>query len=118
LHRLKDIIFDKRQYATVERAIEEAAKKRRKSRGKDKDINSNSGENQGEQEQTEAQEQVNDGGDPAEGEPDESGTKGDHGGFFASVLAYLRSPTQTVRFNNQYMDLIRPIRSRYLEVNP
>ncbi|KAF9270925.1 hypothetical protein BGZ68_004573, partial [Mortierella alpina] len=98
-------------------ALEEAAKKRLKTQGNEKDKDNKNGEDQGREHQNEAQEQENDGGDATEEEKDETGTHGDHGAFFGSLLAYLRSPDQTVRCSNRHIDLIKPIRSQYLEAN-
>ncbi|KAF9987891.1 hypothetical protein BGZ75_010299 [Mortierella antarctica] len=77
LHRLKDIIFDKHQHGTVERAIEEAAKKRLKTLGNNNNSDGGDiGEYQAQDGENEAQEQVNDDGDPAEDEQDETGKGG------------------------------------------
>ena len=130
LHCLKDTIFHKHRHCTVEVAISEAARKRLAKLGKvDSSTNGSSSNSSSIQslatiepisEQEEEQEQDNllSNGSCPEEEADESGTKGDHGGFFCSLLQYLRTPTATIKYNNKHIALIRPIRLQYTQTCP
>ncbi|KAG0196363.1 hypothetical protein BGX28_010256 [Mortierella sp. GBA30] len=132
LHNFKDAIFNKHQYSTMEEAIEQAAKKRLQKLGDSKNSSSRGNNNsrsgdllpttevisgQEEEEQNEAFELTRNGGD-REGETDDSGTKGDYGGFFQSMLLYFRSARLTIRYNKNINNLINSIRSLYLQGNP
>lgn len=130
LHRLKDTIFHKNRHSTVEAAISEAAKKRlakfRKVDNSASGSSSNSNnvdspaaiEAISEQGEEQEEEQEQDHGGYPEEEADESGTKGDHGGFFSSLLMCLRTPTATIKYNNKHIGLIRPIRLQYTQACP
>ncbi|KAG0030533.1 hypothetical protein BGZ81_002547, partial [Podila clonocystis] len=117
LHRLKDTIFHKHRHCTVEVAISEAARKRLGKLGKVNNSNSTETLATIEAISEQGEEQEQDSSYPEE-EADESGTKGDHGGFFGSLLQYMRTPTATIKYNNRHIALIRPIRTQYIQACP
>lgn len=130
LHCLKDTIFHKHRHCTVEVSISEAARKRLAKLGKvDSSTNGSSSNSSSIQslatiepisEQEEEQEQDNllSNGSCPEEEADESGTKGNHGGFFCSMLQYLCTPTATIKYNNKHIALIQPIWLQYTQTCP
>ncbi|CAO3563939.1 unnamed protein product [Mortierella alpina] len=123
--RLLDVIINKRKHGTAEEALQEAAEKRKERAIKNNSRGGTSGNisasnntrdsSNREEETGELQDETQEQPVDPEEESDETGTQGDYGGFFASVLAYLRSPTSTIKYNNRNRGLINAIRNGYLQ---
>ncbi|CAO3574002.1 unnamed protein product [Mortierella alpina] len=112
--RLLDVIINKRKHGTAEEALQEAAKKRKDRANKNNSrggtssnisaSNNTSDSSNREEETGELQDETEEQLVDPEVESDETGTQGDYGGFFASVLAGLINAIR-----NGYLQAAGPI---------
>ncbi|KAG0248020.1 hypothetical protein DFQ27_001290, partial [Actinomortierella ambigua] len=116
LHHLREALFNKKKFNTVEDAIAAAGEKRK---AKSKSVDGSNDENSdaaGEEKNQEGDDAADGPADPKD-EEDESGTKGDHNGFCRSLLSYLRRPNATIRADNRFIHVIRPARVNYIALS-
>ncbi|KAG0219713.1 hypothetical protein BGW41_008174, partial [Actinomortierella wolfii] len=85
LVELRSFIFNQGRFATVEEAVQAAAKKRRMKIKSDTAGETVEGGNEHSDDAEETSDVMSNTGD-VENEADETGTTGDHGGFFSSLL--------------------------------